>query len=63
MISASTIVLFTDAEVGTVYGSGNGDFTLVRTGNQLSLRSWEANIYAVAIGDVNVAQSMLFPVH
>ena len=27
----------TDNEVSTVYGSGNGDFTLVRTGNQLSI--------------------------
>jgi hypothetical protein len=48
----------TDNEVGTVYGSGNGDFTLVRTGNQLSfLKAGQANIVAVAIGDVNVAQS------
>ena len=48
----------TDNEVGTVYGSGNGDFTLVRTGNQLSfLKAGQANILAVAIGDVNVAQS------
>jgi hypothetical protein len=48
----------TDSEVGTVYGSGNGDFTLVRTGNQLSfLKAGQANIVAVAIGDVNVAQS------
>jgi hypothetical protein len=48
----------TDNEVGTVYGSGNGDFTVVRTGNQLSfLKAGQANIVAVAIGDVNVAQS------
>ena len=40
----------TDAEVGTVYGSGNGDFTLVRTGNQLSFKkAGQANIYAVAV--------------
>ena len=48
----------TDNEVSTVYGSGNGDFTLVRTGNQLSFKkAGLANIYGVAIGDVNVAQS------
>ena len=48
----------TDNEVSTVYGSGNGDFTLVRTGNQLSFKkAGLANIVAVAIGDVNVAQS------
>ena len=48
----------TDNEVSTVYGSGNGDFTLVRTGNQLSFKkAGQANIIAVAIGDVNVAQS------
>ena len=28
----------TDSEVTTLYGSGNGDFTLVRTGNQLSFK-------------------------
>ena len=48
----------TDSEVGIVYGSGNGDFTVVRTGNQLSFKkAGQANIYSVAIGDVNVAQS------
>ncbi len=50
----------TDAEVSTVYGSDNGDFTLVRTGNQLSFKkAGQANIYAVAIGDANVAQSSI----
>ena len=48
----------TDNEVSTVYGGGNGDFTLVRTGNQLAFKSaGMANIYGVSIGDVNVAQS------
>ena len=43
----------TDNEVSTVYGGGNGDFTLVRTGNQLAFKkAGMANIYGVSIGDV-----------
>ena len=48
----------TDAEVSTVYGAEMATFTLVRTGNQLSFKkAGQANIVAVSIGDVNVAQS------
>ena len=50
----------TDSEITTVYGSGNGDFTQIRTGNQLSFKkAGQANIYAVSIGDANVAQSSI----
>jgi hypothetical protein len=50
----------TDNEVTTIYGSGNGDFTQVRSGNKLSFKkAGQANIYAVSIGDANVAQSTI----
>ena len=48
----------TDSEITTLYGSGNGDFMQLHSGNQLSIKgAGFTNIFAVAIGDGNVSQS------